>query len=330
MTSNIANLEEQIVPLLKCFNRSTLKLKTKYNLILDFSKENNSNSIELYSNFFSNLWNDFGITNIAIFSVQVQSPNLSLLFSYNPFVGAYSGTGGVLKTNPLTQDIRGIMHERFRNMHGYSVRTVFYKLRNVLVTLDNFYERQTLGANPVVLLKQILEETLNAIFDVYESSNDPFRLENGTEMGIVGEISGGKADFCINLAVLPPDVSWLGHVQIIPTTYTVDVVFVVPMPRQVESWRLFQHIFQWQVCVGLGVVMFLLSGAAVMFVNIKTNTDTIRRNSNRTSQVVSVWKASLSVPINRLSTTHSQRLLIALSQLIGLIFLTLFSTQIKA
>lgn len=30
MTSNAASLENQIIPLLRCFNRSTLKLKTKY------------------------------------------------------------------------------------------------------------------------------------------------------------------------------------------------------------------------------------------------------------------------------------------------------------
>lgn len=37
MTSNAASLEIQIIPHLRCFNRSTLKLKTKYILITDFS-----------------------------------------------------------------------------------------------------------------------------------------------------------------------------------------------------------------------------------------------------------------------------------------------------
>lgn len=328
ITPHIASLEKQIVQLLNCFNRTTLKLKTNYILILDFSEENHSSSNEKYSNFLYNLWNDFGLINIAIFPVQVQSSNPSFIFSYNPFFAPNSGSRGGLKTNPLTQHIRYIMQEWFRNMHGHSLKTVFYKLRNVLVTLDNFYERQTLGVNPVVLLKQVLEESLNASFDVYESSNDLFGLENETEIGVVGEIGSGKAEFCINLAVLPPGVLWLGHVQIIPTTYTVDVVFVVPMPRQVESWRLFEYIFQWQVCVGLGIVMFLLSGAALMFVHVKSNTDTLSRISNGTCEVVSVWKAALSVPTNRLPTSHSQRVLIALSLLLGLIFLAVFSTQL--
>lgn len=328
ITSHTASLEKQIVPLLNCFNRTTLKLKTKYILILDFSKNNHSSSNEKYSNFFYNLWNSFGLINIAIFPLEVQSSDPSLTFSYNPFFTTNSGTSCGLKTNPRTQDIRDVMQERFRNMHGHSLRTVFYKLRNVLVTLDNFYERQTLGVNPAVLLKQVLEESLHASFDVYESSNDLFGLENDTEVGVVGEISSGKAEFCINLAVLPPGILWLGHVQVIPTAYTVDVVFVVPMPRQVESWRLFEYIFQWKVCVGLGIVMFLLSGAALMFVHVKSNSDTLIQISNRTSEVVSVWKAALSVPTNRLPTTHSQRLLIALSLLFGLIFLALFSTQL--
>lgn len=328
ITSHTSSLEKMIVQLLNCFNRTTLKLKTKYILILDFSEENHACRKEKYSHFFYNLWKDFGLINVAIFPGQVQSSNPSFIFSYNPFFVPNSGTRGGLKTNLLTQDICDVMQEWFRNMHGHSLKTVFYKLRNVLVTLDNFYERQTLGVNPVVLLKQVLEESLNASFDVYESSNDLFGLENDTEVGVVGEISSGKAEFCINLAVLPPGVLWLGHVQIIPTTYTVDVVLVVPMPRQVESWRLFEYIFQWQVCVGLGTVMFLLSGAALMFVHVKSNTDTISRISNGTCEVVSVWKAALSVPTNRFPTSHSQRLLIVLSLLFGLIFLAIFSTQL--
>lgn len=64
ITSNAVSLEElfqrnclgdQIVSLLKCFNQTTLKLKIKYILVLDFIKGNNSNTCEEYSNFFKKL-----------------------------------------------------------------------------------------------------------------------------------------------------------------------------------------------------------------------------------------------------------------------------------
>lgn len=47
-------------------------------------------------------------------------------------------------------------------------------------------------------------------------------------------------------------------------------------------------------------------------------------------KIVSMWKASLSLPSNRLPTTHSQRLLISLTLLLGLIFPALFSAQLFA
>lgn len=71
MTPNAASLENQIIPLLRCFNRSTLKLKTKYILILDFS-DSDSGRYEAYSYFFLNLWDVFRIINIAILPVQDQ------------------------------------------------------------------------------------------------------------------------------------------------------------------------------------------------------------------------------------------------------------------
>lgn len=52
ITSTYANLEGRIVPLLKCVNETTLKLKTKYILVLDLSKDSQLNRDKNYS-FFS-------------------------------------------------------------------------------------------------------------------------------------------------------------------------------------------------------------------------------------------------------------------------------------
>lgn len=100
---------------------------------------------------------------------------------------------------------------------------------------------------------------------MYESSNnDMFGKSNKTESGVVEEMSSGKADFCISFSLIPQGVMWLNHVLLLLTGHVFYLDFVVPMPRQV----LFQYIFQWQVCVGLSLVMFLLSGAALLFVHV--------------------------------------------------------------
>lgn len=84
IASNNVSLEKQIVPLLKCFNRTTSKLKTKHILVLDFFEDNNSNYCEDYSNFFQNLWNVFGIINIAILPVKGKrlETDPQIIFSY--------------------------------------------------------------------------------------------------------------------------------------------------------------------------------------------------------------------------------------------------------
>lgn len=327
VTSNAENLEQQIVPLLKIFNRTTFNLKSKYILVLDVSENCTSSLYEIYSYFFHSLWRDFGIINIAIIPVRNQFQNTEPLhvFSYNPFLAPHNSSPSALQKT-LTQDARSSMIDRFRSMHGHRLRTVFYKIPSSQVTLEDFNKKQPLGADPGVLFKQVLQEKFNASFDGYEFSSDIFGLGNNTGRGVMGEFISGKADLSVNLFFLQPGVTWLKQIEIIPTGYDMSLVFVVPKPKKIESWLFFLYIFQWQVCAGLGIVLVLLSAATVLFVHVHSGTDTFSQDG--TSEVVSVWKSALSVPINRLPTTHSQRLLIALSLLLGVIFLTLFSVQL--
>lgn len=125
MTSNSAKLEEQIVPLLECFNRSTLRLKTKYTLILDFSEDNDLSRCESYSYFFHNLWDVFGIINFAILPAQNQSLcHPTSIVSYNPFLARHhSSPRRGLNMNTLTQDVREVMVNRFHNMHGHHLNS---------------------------------------------------------------------------------------------------------------------------------------------------------------------------------------------------------------
>lgn len=55
-----------------------------------------------------------------------------------------------------------------------------------------------------------------------------------------------------------------------------------------------------------------LSAAAARFRYLHFETDTTSHSCSGISEVVSVWKAALSVSIDKLPTTHPQRLLIAL------------------
>lgn len=330
MTSSVENLDRQIVPLLKFFNKTTSKLKTKYILVLDFSKYNSLNRDENYSCLFHELWNSFGIINIAVLPVQGQNSLNSdppLITSYDPFLARHSSPREALRRNTCTEDVRGIMTDRFRNMRGHRLKAVFYRVSTHIRSFPDFNQKHSLRADPIILLKRILEENLNASFDVYESpSNDFFGMDN--KSGVVEEIGSGKAEYCINLSLLPPGVMWLKHVQPLLSGYVFDLIFVVPAPRRIESWRLFLYVFQWQVCVGLSLVMFLLGGATLLFVHI--NSTFSNNSSSRTSEIVSLWKAALSVPTNRLPRTHSQRMLISLSLLLAVIFPTLFSTQLFA
>lgn len=196
---------------------------------------------------------------------------------------------------------------------GHRLRTIFYRLPKSFVTLENVYEKQTVGGDPEILFQHILEANLNASFDVHQSSNNDVYGVSGKGTSFVGEISSRKAEYCLNFLLLPPGATWSTHVQTIPSGFSLDMVFVVPMPKRIESWRLFQYIFQWQLSVGLVIALCLLSGAALLFQFFHSQLNTVGHRSGRFSAIVSVWKAALSVSMKRLLIARSQRLLIALA-----------------
>lgn len=78
MTSKSTDIEGQMVPLLKCLNHTTLKIRTKYHLILDFTEDRVS--YETYENYYNNLWKSFGIINMAVLPIGDQSTNAELPF----------------------------------------------------------------------------------------------------------------------------------------------------------------------------------------------------------------------------------------------------------
>lgn len=328
MTSNTTNIEVQMVPLLKCLNRTTLKIKTKYILILDFTEDRTSD--EAYGNYFNSLWKSFGIINMAVLPIRDQSTNAELPFiiSYNPFFAHRYTNASALIKNTLYQDLRRNLTERFRNMHGYPLRAVLARSPNVGITIENARQVKRLGDNPVFLLKQSLEEYLKTKFDVYEHLNsdvDPDSMDSKFNIPL-SEIINGKADHCIHFMF--STISWPRTIQIIQIGFSFKFVLVVPKPRHVESWKLIFYLFQWKVRLGLGLTLIVLSGAYILFVVVLSKTNKLKHNSNMTSEVLTVWKAFISLSINKLPTRHSQRLLVAISLMLGLIFSTVFSAKL--
>lgn len=102
----------------------------------------------------------------------------------------------------------------------------------------------------------------------------------------------------------------------------------MPKPRQVESWKLIFYLFQWQVRLGLGLTLIVLSGTYILFAVVLSKTNMLRHSLNVTSEVLTVWKAFISLSIKKLPTSHSQRLLVAISLVFGLIFITVFSAKL--
>lgn len=328
MTSNSTNIEVQMIPILTCLNKTTLKIKTKYILILDFTEDCISN--EAYRNYFDSLWKSFGIINMAILPIRDQNTNAELAFiiSYNPFFAHRYTNASALVKNTLYQDLRRNLTDRFRNMHGYPLRAVLARSPNVGITIENARQVKRLGDNPVFLLKQSLEEYLKTKFDVYEHLNsdvDPDSMDNKFNIPL-SEIINGYADHCIHFMF--STISWPRSVQIIQIGFSFKFVLVVPKPRQVESWKLILFLFQWQVRLGLGLTLIVLSGASILFAVVLSRSNRLRNNLNMTSEVLTVGKAFISVSINKLPTRHSQRLLVAISLVLGLIFTTVFSAKL--
>lgn len=82
--------------------------------------------------------------------------------------------------------------------------------------------------------------------------------------------------------------------------------------------------------VALGLALLTLSVAAAIFTCLHSRSNTSNDTSTVTSEVTSVWKAVCYAPIQRLPSTLSQRVLMAVSFLLGLIFVTIFCSQLFA
>lgn len=327
-TSNSASIEVHLFPVLKCLNQTTLKIKTKFMLLVDSSK--GRIPFDTYSTFFNNLWKTFGITNIAIHPINDQSTNaeMPLTIFYNPFFAHQHSNASALVINTGGLDLRRSMVDRFRNMQGYPLKTLLVNHNSLNIAAEDVTKSIRLGESPSLVFGQILKGYLNASLDVYMVVNyntDRESMDKGTVTPI-GEFLNGNADHCIPWALL--DTKWTKHVQIIQIGQSYKYVFVVPKPRQVESWRLFLYLFQWEVSVGLGLTLLVLSGAAILFVIVLSRTNNGSDSLQATTQVVTVLKASISASINKLPENHSQRLLVAVSLLLGLIVITVLSARL--
>lgn len=88
------------------------------------------------------------------------------------------------------------------------------------------------------------------------------------------------------------------------------------------------YIFKWEVSVGLGLTLIILSGVAILFAIVLSKTNKRNDSLHVTNQVVLVLKASISASINKLPERHSQRLVVAVSLILGLIVNTVFSAKL--
>lgn len=328
VTSNASDIEVHMVPILKCLNLTTLKIKTKYILILDSTEDRIS--YETYENHFDYLWKSFGIINLAVLAIRYQSGNSEppFIMSFNPFFARQNSNASVLVKNTLDQDLRRSLTNRFRNMYGHSLRAVVARSPGNGITIEHARQVKSLGDNPVFLLKQSFEQYLNISFDVYEhltTDEDPNSMDSKFNIPL-GEIMKGKADYCVHFMF--STISWPKTIQLIQIGYSFRFIFVVPSPRQVESWRLFLYIFQWEVSVGLALTLVVLSVTSVLFVVVISKTNKLSDGLSVTSEVVLVLKAFISASINTLPTRHSQRLMVAMSLVLGLVSTTVFSAKL--
>lgn len=246
--SNTVNLEVHTVLLLKCFNQTTLKLKTKYILVIDASFVGTPNKSRNYISCLSKLWKAFGIINVSIFPIQDQIFNNSqepTVFIYNPFLANNRSSIGVVIKNNLSVDIRDSMVARFRNLNKEPLRVVFVQNPVYGITNAKMKEKKKLsvGVNVSILFKQTLESYFNISFDVHEVKARP-RSGNETPGPInevLGKVMSAEAEFSFQLYLVFGN-SWPKTVQLIQTGLIIEFIFIVPMPREVESWRLFLYL----------------------------------------------------------------------------------------
>lgn len=312
-SSNVSIIKTGVVQSLECFNKTTLKLNTKKIVVAiepDFSGK------EVYLNYFSWLWKNFGILNLVLLLLHKEPREIDFL-TFNPFLKKTSEEGQVLFYNDSTAATNSF-DRVLKNLHGHSLKAFVFPF-NYGVHPDFLNSSYSIQGGPDLTFMITLQQFFNVCFEHHKPRDYADFLQTGTANGALTDLSNNCVDISINSKTL----KWYDTDKIqflLPRKYS-SFVILVKKQGIISGWRIALHLLQGTVWMCL--VLALLT-CSIVYITISR----IRFGSLKLLEgEFVIMKSFLSVSIMKMPHTHPERILIAFSLMLSVIILNVVFGQ---
>lgn len=311
MTSCNSSLESQTIPALKCFNRTSFRFRSHRILIVDVCLERYSYDSERYLSYLEYIWKTHGLVYVSILplckTLKENANILRKIFTYNPFQPVDSFHSSLVKAN-IDTDFVHKFQQRFRNMNGYKIEVL-----DILSTSLPDELRYELKTN----LKKEFRSYFNVTMNIHEDHDfDKYDLH----MGLSEDVFNKHENPVLTMF---PTFDYL-KLQYLSRKYEEASLVVVKSPPIINTWNSILYAFTKELWFWIGFSYICVCFCAIIFSKCRASKD----SSSTMLDLSRVCNALMSIPITKLPTRNSERLLWALSVWLGFMVTTCLLGQI--
>lgn len=331
----IENLDTESYKTMECVRQTAVFPAEVDFLIVDVAPPT-FNILTKYTVFLSTLWNELSLTRVVILPVNsnsISSPRAHILnpflqkleYSQQCFDDVESDCSKIINNVSLDDRIPSVMADRFKNMNSHVVHFFSTDLEDLPVT------------HSLWRLKKELES-----YFCLEIEYHTFSLISGEEILRVlddnmtnGKVDDGESIYYVEGCMEFHSTSFsFSHpegmkkrVRFAISMYETPVGFLVHKGSPIESWKIFFYIFQLEVWI-CTFVAFLVFNLAWILLKMLTGSNFQHVRESIFQICVSVGKTIFSVQLNNVPTSFPERILLASCFLLGIVLMTLFTSQV--
>ncbi|KAG8263883.1 hypothetical protein J6590_021551 [Homalodisca vitripennis] len=328
LITDTSKLKIQIIEVLQCYNRTTLKLKTKRIVIVHMNNSSLSMDYDpsLYLRYFHWFWENYGLVHVIIYPIFEKQDMIStnrVLLGYNPFIQS-----GILLRSEISEDFVSKQNSRFLDLQGYSLNATLFPFNfSAHPLLIN--RSPTIRGGPDVAIRWTLESYFNLRFAIRNTRDNSFEghFMKGAFTGPLADVLENYIDIALNVNMM----KWYNtpKVQFLMPRLCTALVVIVGSKGRIQGWRMALHIFQWQVWVWLMFAVVISSVFSLLLAKYRLSNDDESTVAVQSSEAVFlVLKSILSLSVSVVPRNNPERLLMASCLLVSVIVINIFFGQL--
>lgn len=331
----VDDFEERTFELVKCVRLTVVFPPEIDVLIIHVVASNCSNCFQdEYVNFLAKLWDELSLSKVVILAIHDDSVILNFIYSYNPFLNKYAlfkscnhlkyechhWTEVIDKSHSLLNislydRVSMVMSNRFKKLNGYYITI---KCNAIPAQWIGTFEHDMVRFFNIRFSK--IFPSLNELEEV-----DNFKLSNG-------KIIVHNVTYYLETKLFDNQIAHDPKYKLIfrfaHPIQEYPIGFLMRQKPSIESWRIFNYIFQLKLWVALLLTCILTNFMFIFFKSSFGQFSNVSFIKKAFQSCILVTKTFLSVGLDKVSTQNSERILLASCFFFGLIFVTIFNSRL--